>query len=164
VPYQEWFERVSLGSLMSFHEVEGSRVMGGMAMDNHHIRSSGQIERLENEILRLQLELSVSVDRHTADMARAQEETARVQAELTQAQGEMAQMQTALTQSQRDLDSRDAALAAHAATIRRLEDQLHGMGITPVTGAVPSGFGRTSSPPPTDPVSRDWFFDDPPST
>uniref|UniRef100_A0A2N9FW08 Uncharacterized protein n=1 Tax=Fagus sylvatica TaxID=28930 RepID=A0A2N9FW08_FAGSY len=137
---------------LTFHEVEGGRVMGGMAMDNHHIRSSGQIERLENEILRLQLELSVSVDRHMADMARAQEETARVQAELTQAQGEMAQMQTALTQSQRDLDSRDAALAAHAATIRRLEDQLHGMGITPVTGAVPSGFGRTSSPPPTDPV------------
>uniref|UniRef100_A0A2N9GKC5 Aminotransferase-like plant mobile domain-containing protein n=1 Tax=Fagus sylvatica TaxID=28930 RepID=A0A2N9GKC5_FAGSY len=68
VPYQEWFERVSLGSLMSLHQVEGGRVMGGMAMDSHHIRSSGQIERLESEILRLQLELSVSVDRHTADM------------------------------------------------------------------------------------------------
>jgi hypothetical protein len=97
VPYQEWFERVSLGSLMSLHEVEGGRVMGGMAMDSHHIRSSGQIERLESEILRLQLELSVSVDRHTADMDRVQGEMARVQAELTQAQGEMAQMQTALT-------------------------------------------------------------------
>uniref|UniRef100_A0A2N9I8J7 Aminotransferase-like plant mobile domain-containing protein n=1 Tax=Fagus sylvatica TaxID=28930 RepID=A0A2N9I8J7_FAGSY len=69
VPYQEWFEQVSLGSLMSLHEVEGGRVMGGVAMDSHHIRSSGQIERLEGEILRLQLELSVSVDRHTADMA-----------------------------------------------------------------------------------------------
>uniref|UniRef100_A0A2N9FJ11 Aminotransferase-like plant mobile domain-containing protein n=1 Tax=Fagus sylvatica TaxID=28930 RepID=A0A2N9FJ11_FAGSY len=136
VPYQEWFERVSLGSLMSLHEVEGGRVMGGMAMDSHHIRSSGQIERLESEILRLQLELS----------------------------GEMARMQTALTQSQRDLGSRDAALAAHAATIRRLEDQLHGMGITPVTGAGPSGLGQTSSSPPRDPVSRDWFFDDPPSS
>jgi hypothetical protein len=55
-------------------------------------------------------------------------------------------------------------LAAHAATIRRLEDQLHGMGITPVTGAGPSGLGRTPSPPPTDPVTRDWFFDGPPST
>jgi hypothetical protein len=41
VPYQEWFERVSLGSLMSLHEVEGGRVMGGVAMDSHHIRSSG---------------------------------------------------------------------------------------------------------------------------
>ena len=28
MPYQEWFERVSLGSLMSLHEVEGGRVMG----------------------------------------------------------------------------------------------------------------------------------------
>jgi hypothetical protein len=164
VPYQEWFERVSLGSLMSLHEVEGGRVMGGMAMDSHHIRSSRQIERLESEILRLQLELSVSTDRHAADMDRTQEETARVQAELTQAQGEMARMQTALTQSQRDLGSRDAALAAHVATIRRLEDQLHGMGITPVTGAGPSGLGQTSSSPPRDPVSRDWFFDDPPSS
>uniref|UniRef100_A0A2N9GF26 Aminotransferase-like plant mobile domain-containing protein n=1 Tax=Fagus sylvatica TaxID=28930 RepID=A0A2N9GF26_FAGSY len=120
VPYQEWFERVSLGSLMSLHEVEGGRVMGGMAMDSHHIRSSGQIERLESEILRLQLELS---------------------------------------------DSRDAALAAHTATIRRLEDQLHGMGITPVTGAGPSGFGQTSSSATYVILfSRDWFFDDPPST
>uniref|UniRef100_A0A2N9GJI2 Aminotransferase-like plant mobile domain-containing protein n=1 Tax=Fagus sylvatica TaxID=28930 RepID=A0A2N9GJI2_FAGSY len=108
VPYREWFEQVSLGPLMSLHETE---------------------------ILRLQLELSVSEDRHVADMDRAQGETARVQAELTQVQGEMAQMQVALTQSQRDLGSRDAALAAHAATIRRLEDQLHGMGITPVTGS-----------------------------
>ena len=44
VPYQKWFEQVSLGPLMSLHEVEGGRVMGGMAMDSHHIRSSGQIE------------------------------------------------------------------------------------------------------------------------
>jgi hypothetical protein len=164
VPYQEWFDRVSLGSLMSLHEVEGGRVMGGVAMDSHLLRSSGQIERLEGEILRLQLELSVSVDRHAADMDRAQEETTRVQAELTQAQGEMAQMQTALTQSQRDLGSRDAEVARLTAAVQRLEEQLHSMGITPVTGAGPSGFGQTSSPPPTDPVTRDWFFDDPPST
>jgi hypothetical protein len=164
VPYQEWFEQVSLGSLMSLYEVEGGRVMGGVAMDSHHIRSSGQIERLESEILRLQLELSVSVDRHTADMDRVQEEIARMQTEATQREGEMVRMQRDLAQSQRDLGSRDAALAAQAATIRRLEDQLQGMGITPVTGAGPSGFGRTSSPPPTDPVSQDWFFDDPPST
>uniref|UniRef100_A0A2N9GZ26 Aminotransferase-like plant mobile domain-containing protein n=1 Tax=Fagus sylvatica TaxID=28930 RepID=A0A2N9GZ26_FAGSY len=81
VPYQEWFERVSLGSLMSLHEVEGGRVMGGVAMDSHLIRSSGQIERLESEILRLQLELSVSVDRHTADMDRVQGEMASMQTE-----------------------------------------------------------------------------------
>jgi hypothetical protein len=83
MPYQEWFERVSLGPLMSLHEVEGGRVMGGSAMDNHLFQSSGEIERLENEILHLQLELSVSEDRHVADMGRAQGETARVQAELT---------------------------------------------------------------------------------
>jgi hypothetical protein len=161
VPYQEWFEQVSLGSLMSLHEVEGGRVMGGVAMDSHHIRSSGQIERLEGEILRLQLELSVSVDRHTADMDRVQGEMASMQTEATRREGEMVQMQRDLAQSRRDLGSRDAALAAQAATIRRLEDQLHGMGITPVTGADPSGLGQPSSSPPRDPVSRDWFFDDP---
>jgi hypothetical protein len=150
VPYQEWFERVSLGSLMSLHEVEGGRVMGGVAMDSHLIRSSGQIERLESEVLRLQLELSVSVDRHTADMDRVQ--------------GEMASMQTEAIQMRRDLASRDTEVARLAAAVRRLEEQLQGMGITPVTGAGPSGFGQISSSPPRDPVSRDWFFDDPPSS
>uniref|UniRef100_A0A2N9EQN6 Aminotransferase-like plant mobile domain-containing protein n=1 Tax=Fagus sylvatica TaxID=28930 RepID=A0A2N9EQN6_FAGSY len=115
----------------------------------------------QTEILRLQLELSVSEDRYAADMARAQEETARVQAELTQVQGELTRTQGDLTQSQRDLGSRDAMLTAHVETIRRLEDQLHGMGITPVTGAGSSGLGQTSSSPPPDPVSREWFFDDP---
>uniref|UniRef100_A0A2N9ID37 Aminotransferase-like plant mobile domain-containing protein n=1 Tax=Fagus sylvatica TaxID=28930 RepID=A0A2N9ID37_FAGSY len=157
VPYQEWFERVSLGSLMSLHEVEGGRVMGGVAMDSHLIRSSGQIERLESEILRLQLELSVSVDRHTADMDRVQGEMASMQTEATQREGEMVQMR-------RDLASRDAEVARLAAAVRRLEEQLQGMGITPVTGAGPSGFGQPSSSPPRDPVSRDWFFDDPPSS
>jgi hypothetical protein len=150
VPYQEWFERVSLGSLMSLHEVEGGRVMGGVAMDSHLIRSSGQIERLESEVLRLQLELSVSVDRHTADMDRVQ--------------GEMASMQTEAIQMRRDLASRDAEVARLAAAVRRLEEQLQGMGITPVTGADLSGLGQPSSSPPRDPVSRDWFFDDPPSS
>uniref|UniRef100_A0A2N9FHX9 Aminotransferase-like plant mobile domain-containing protein n=1 Tax=Fagus sylvatica TaxID=28930 RepID=A0A2N9FHX9_FAGSY len=157
VPYQEWFERVSLGSLMSLHEVEGGRVMGGVAMDSHLIRSSGQIERLESEILRLQLELSVSVDRHTADMDRVQGEMASMQTEATQREGEMVQMR-------RDLASRDAEVARLAAAVRRLEEQLQGMGITPVTGADPSGLGQPSSSPPRDPVSRDWFFDDPPSS
>jgi hypothetical protein len=147
VPYQEWFEQVSLGSLMSLHEVEGGRVMGGVAMDSHHIRSSGQIERLESEVLRLQLELSVSVDRYTADMGRVQ--------------GEMASMQTEATQMRRDLASRDAEVTRLAAAVRRLEEQLQGMGIIPVTGADLSGPGQPSSSPPRDPVSRDWFFDDP---
>ena len=57
-----------------------------------------------------------------------------MQAGLTRVQG-------ALTQSQRDLDSRNTVVAAHVATIRRLEDQLHSMGITPVTEAGSSGFG-----------------------
>uniref|UniRef100_A0A2N9HFF4 Aminotransferase-like plant mobile domain-containing protein n=1 Tax=Fagus sylvatica TaxID=28930 RepID=A0A2N9HFF4_FAGSY len=131
VPYQEWFEQVSLGSLMSLHEVEGGRVMGGVAMDSHHIRSSGQIERLEGE-----------------------GEMASMQTEATRREGEMVQMQ-------RDLASRDAEVTRLAAAVRRLEDQLHGMGITPVTGADLSGPGQPSSSPPRDPVSRDWFFDDP---
>ena len=46
VPYQEWFERVSLGSLMSLHEVEGGRVIGGTAMDSHVFRSSREVDRL----------------------------------------------------------------------------------------------------------------------
>jgi hypothetical protein len=87
-----------------------------------------------------------------------------MQMEATQRQGEMAQMQADLVQRQRDLDSRDAELAIRAATIRRLEDQLQGVGIPPVTGAGSSGFGQISSPPPPDPVSLDWFFDDPPSS
>ena len=83
VPYQEWFEQVSLGPLMSLHEVEGGRVMGRSAMDSHLFQSSGEIERLANEILRLQLELSVSEDRHAADMDRVQGEMARMQMEAT---------------------------------------------------------------------------------
>ena len=85
-----------------------------------------------------------------------------MQMEATQRDGEMTRIQADLVQRQRDLDSRDTAVAAHVATIRRLEDQLHSMGFTPVTGS--SGLGQTSSTPPPDPVSRDWFFDDPPST
>uniref|UniRef100_A0A2N9F0B9 Aminotransferase-like plant mobile domain-containing protein n=1 Tax=Fagus sylvatica TaxID=28930 RepID=A0A2N9F0B9_FAGSY len=71
VPYQEWFEQVSLGPLMSLHEVEGGRVMGGTTMDNHLFRSSGEVDRLQSEILRLQLKLSVNEDRHAADMDRS---------------------------------------------------------------------------------------------
>ena len=75
----------------------------------------------------------------------------------------MAQMQADLVQRQRDLDFRDAEVAHFASTVRRLEEHLQGMGITPVTRADSSGFGQTSTTPPPDPVSRDWFFDDPPS-
>ena len=92
VPYQEWFEQVSLGSLVSLHEVEGGRVMGGTTMDSHHIWSSREIDRLQSEILRLQLELSVSKDRHAADVDRLQGEIAHLQMEATQRQGEMTQM------------------------------------------------------------------------
>ena len=148
---------------MSLHEVEGGRVMGGSAMDSHLFRSSREIERLKNEILRLQLELSVSEDLHRADMDRVQGKMARMQTEVTQHDGAMAQMQADLVQRQRDLDSRDAEVARFAATVRRLEEQLQGMGITPVTEADSSGFCQTSTTPPPDPVSRDWFFDDPPS-
>ncbi len=44
--------------------------MGGMAMDSHLFQSSGEIERLQSEVLRLQLELSVCEDRYRADMDR----------------------------------------------------------------------------------------------
>ena len=98
VPYQEWFEQVSLGSLMSLHEVESGRVMGGTTMDSHVFRSSGEVDRLQNEILRLQLELLVNEDRHAANMDRVQWEMARMQMEATQRQGEMAQMQADLVQ------------------------------------------------------------------
>ena len=94
-------------------------------------------------------------------MDRLQQEMARMQMEATQRDGEMTRMQADLVQRQRDLDSRDTAVPTHLATIRRLEDQLHSISFTPVTGS--SGLGQTSSTPPPDPVSRDWFFDDPPS-
>uniref|UniRef100_A0A2N9F8D0 Aminotransferase-like plant mobile domain-containing protein n=1 Tax=Fagus sylvatica TaxID=28930 RepID=A0A2N9F8D0_FAGSY len=164
MPYREWFEQVSLGPLMSLHEVEGGRVMGGAALDNHLFQSSGEFERLQTEILRLQLELSVSEDRHVADMDRAQGETARVQAELTQVQGGDGADAGGLDPEPEGLGfSRCGAGLLMRRPFRRLEDQLHGMGITPVTGAGSSGFGQTSTTPPPDPISRDWFFDDPPS-
>uniref|UniRef100_A0A2N9HBD1 Aminotransferase-like plant mobile domain-containing protein n=1 Tax=Fagus sylvatica TaxID=28930 RepID=A0A2N9HBD1_FAGSY len=114
VPYQEWFEQVSLGSLMSLHEVEGGRVMGGVAMDSHHIRSSGQIERLEGR------------DGQYADGG----DTARggdgadAEGFGPEPEGLRFQMQSA---------------GVLLLPVRRLEDQLHGMGITPVTGADLSG-------------------------
>uniref|UniRef100_A0A2N9I8Z1 Aminotransferase-like plant mobile domain-containing protein n=1 Tax=Fagus sylvatica TaxID=28930 RepID=A0A2N9I8Z1_FAGSY len=114
VPYQEWFEQVSLGSLMSLHEVEGGRVMGGVAMDSHHIRSSGQIERLEGR------------DGQYADGG----DTARG--------GDGADAEGFGPEPEGLRFSRCRALAALLA-VRRLEDQLHGMGITPVTGADLSG-------------------------
>uniref|UniRef100_A0A2N9GNY4 Aminotransferase-like plant mobile domain-containing protein n=1 Tax=Fagus sylvatica TaxID=28930 RepID=A0A2N9GNY4_FAGSY len=125
---------------------------------------SGEFERLQTEILRLQLELSVSEDRYVADMDRAREETARVQTELTQVQGELTQVQGALTQSQRRLGfsrcGADCSRGDHSEI--RGSASWHGA-LLLVTGAGSSGLGQTSSSPPPDPVSRDWFFDDPPS-
>ena len=59
-----------MGPLMAIHEVEGGRVLGGMVMDSHHLHSSGEVDRLQSEILRLQLELSVSEDRLAAEVVR----------------------------------------------------------------------------------------------
>jgi hypothetical protein len=125
VPYQEWFDEISLGP---FHEVEGGRVMGGMAMDSHYIRSSREIDRLQSEILRLHLELSVS-------------EMTQLQTEATQWQTEMTQLQADLIQRQRDVDFRDAEPAVWDASIRRLEDQLVSAGIAPLTRASSSSHG-----------------------
>uniref|UniRef100_A0A2N9HVC3 Aminotransferase-like plant mobile domain-containing protein n=1 Tax=Fagus sylvatica TaxID=28930 RepID=A0A2N9HVC3_FAGSY len=161
VPYGEWFEQVSLGSLMSLHEVEGGRVMGGSAMDSHLYRSSGRSRDLRVRYCVSSLSCRSARIVIRLIWTRVQGEMASMQTEATRREGEMVQMQRDLAQSRRDLGSRDAALAAQAAIIRRLEDQLHGMGITPVTGADSSGLGQPSSSPPRDPVSRDWFFDDP---
>jgi hypothetical protein len=73
-------------------------------------------------------------------------------------------MQADLVQRQRDVDSRDAELIFQATSIRRLEDQLVSAGIAPLTRASSSGHGQTSSPPSSNPISRDWFFGDPPSS
>uniref|UniRef100_A0A2N9F7U9 Aminotransferase-like plant mobile domain-containing protein n=1 Tax=Fagus sylvatica TaxID=28930 RepID=A0A2N9F7U9_FAGSY len=117
VPYQEWFEQVSLGSLMSLHEVEGGRVMGGVAMDSHHIRSSGQIERLEGRY------------------------------------GQYA-------------DGGDTARGGDGADAEGFGPEPEGLSfmawalllLPELTYLV---LGQPSSSPPRDPVSRDWFFDDP---
>uniref|UniRef100_A0A2N9GME8 Aminotransferase-like plant mobile domain-containing protein n=1 Tax=Fagus sylvatica TaxID=28930 RepID=A0A2N9GME8_FAGSY len=153
--------KVSLGSLMSPSRGRGWPCHGWSGHGQSiTFRSSGQIERLEGEILRLQLELSVSEDRYTADMDRVQGEMASMQTEATRREGEMVQMQRDLAQSRRDLGSRGCGAGCRlVATIRRLEDQLHGMGITPVTGAGSSGLGQTSSSSP--PRSCFSFFDDP---
>jgi hypothetical protein len=75
-------------------------------------------------------------------------------------------MQADLVQRQRDVDSRDAELIFQATSIRRLEDQLVSAGIAPLTRASSSGHGhgQTSSLPSSNPISRDWFFGDPPSS
>ena len=140
-------------------------------MDNHLFRSFGEIDRLQSEILHLQLELSVSEDFHAANVDRLQGEATQrdgemvqLRVELVQLRVELAQLQRELTQRQRDIASRDTELAARDVSIRILEDQLLSAGIAPVTRASSSSHGQTSSPPSPDPVSRDWFFDDPPSS
>ena len=74
----------------------------------------------------------------------------------------MARLRAKLVQRQREITFRDADLAVQDVSIRRLEDQLASLGIAPLTRASSSSHGQTSSLPPPDPVSRDWFFDDPP--
>ena len=57
---------------------------------------------------------------------------------------------------------RDAELAVRDASILSLEGQLASLGIAPLTRVSSSSHGQTSSLSPPAPVSRDWFFDDPP--
>uniref|UniRef100_A0A2N9J7Y3 Aminotransferase-like plant mobile domain-containing protein n=1 Tax=Fagus sylvatica TaxID=28930 RepID=A0A2N9J7Y3_FAGSY len=114
------------------------RVMGGSAMDSHLFQSSGEFERLQTEILRLQLELSVSEDRYAADMDRAQEQTVPL------------------------ADGADAGAGGADPGAGGLDPESEGLGFSRC-GADCSCLGQTSSSPPPDPVSRDWFFDDPPS-
>ena len=76
VPYQEWFAQNSLGSLMALHEVERGRVLGGVAQDSFQLQFSREMQRLQAEVRRLQLELLVSDGRFTAAHAQWQEERA----------------------------------------------------------------------------------------
>jgi hypothetical protein len=75
VPYQEWFAQNSLGSLMALHEVEGGRVLGGVAQDSFQLQFSGEMQRLQAEVRRLQLELLASDGRFMAAHAQWQEES-----------------------------------------------------------------------------------------
>ena len=81
---------------------------------------------------------------------------------MARLRAELAQLWVELAQRQREIASRDVELAARDASIWRLEDQLTSLGIGPLTRASSSGHGQASSPAPPDPVSLDWFFDDPP--
>ena len=132
-PYREWFELNSLGSLIAVHEVKGGRVLGGVAQDSFQLQFAGEVKRLQGEVLRLQLEMSVAEEKYATEVAWLQ--------------GELAQ--------------REAEVAARDVSIRSLEDQLSGLGIAPVTRASSSGHGQTSPPPSASPLPRDWFFEDP---
>uniref|UniRef100_A0A2N9EQA0 Aminotransferase-like plant mobile domain-containing protein n=1 Tax=Fagus sylvatica TaxID=28930 RepID=A0A2N9EQA0_FAGSY len=63
MPYREWFALNTLGSLMVVHEVEGGQVLGGVAQDSFQLQFSREVERLQGEVLCLQLELLVTEDR-----------------------------------------------------------------------------------------------------
>uniref|UniRef100_A0A2N9F792 Aminotransferase-like plant mobile domain-containing protein n=1 Tax=Fagus sylvatica TaxID=28930 RepID=A0A2N9F792_FAGSY len=72
-------------------QADGGRVMGGMAMDSHVFRSSGEVERLQSE------------------------------EEAAQREGEMTQMRVDLAQSQRDLEfprCRGGSFCCHRTEIR----------------------------------------------
>ena len=84
IPYREWFELNSLGSLIAVHEVEGSWVLGGMVQDSLQLQFAGEVERLQGEVLRFQLEMPVVEEKYATDVAWLQGEVAQLQAEATQ--------------------------------------------------------------------------------
>ena len=133
IPYREWFELNSLGSLIAVHEVEGSWVLGGMVQDSLQLQFAGEVERLQGEVLRFQLEMPVVEEKYATDVAWLQGEVAQLQAEATQRKTKVSELQV--------------EVAARDASIQSLEDQLASLGIAPVTRASSSGHGRTSPSP-----------------
>uniref|UniRef100_A0A2N9HP20 Aminotransferase-like plant mobile domain-containing protein n=1 Tax=Fagus sylvatica TaxID=28930 RepID=A0A2N9HP20_FAGSY len=127
VPYQAWFEQVSLGSLMSLHEIE--RLEGEMTASP--ARDTASPARCRSAWIVIRLRWPVCRRRRHSE------------------RGEMMQMQMQrdLAQSQRDLGSRARCRGGPSSCCCRAE----------IRGAA----FRPSSSPPRDPVSRDWFFDDP---
>ena len=56
--------------MIAVHEVEGGRVLGGVAQDSFQLQFSGKVERLQGEVLRLQLEMSVAEEKYATEVAR----------------------------------------------------------------------------------------------
>jgi hypothetical protein len=50
---------------MTLHEVEGGQVLGGVAQDSFQLQFSGEMQKLQAEVRRLQLELLASNGRFT---------------------------------------------------------------------------------------------------
>uniref|UniRef100_A0A2N9GWB8 Uncharacterized protein n=1 Tax=Fagus sylvatica TaxID=28930 RepID=A0A2N9GWB8_FAGSY len=125
--------------------VEGGRVMGGMAMDSHHIsvfwsrlrdlRVRYCVSSLSCRSARIVIRLIWTEYRERWPVCRRRRHNG--------CRGRWCRCRGIW------LPRGMQMVARLAATVRRLEEQLQGMGITPVTGAGSSGFGQTSSPPPT---------------